>query len=134
MVAAVYLYQHAFTRHTLPADAMLGWTPAAGTVLTGAHQQTPQRAASYVYTFALTQQLAHMSVVDSSVPCARQMHHGSPSSLPMSRWALCDLDDRERLRLLLPSYMPPVCATLGVCSLPSAQMPALSSYASPTSC
>ena len=42
------------------------------------------------------------------------------SLLPMSHWALYDLDDRGRVRLLLPSCMPPVCAWYGVCSLPSA--------------
>ena len=75
MVAAVYLYQHAVARHPLPTDAVLGWAPAPWAVLTGAHQETPQCAASDVYAFVFTQQLAHMSVVDSRVSCARQMHY-----------------------------------------------------------
>ena len=118
VVAAVYLYQHTLTRHTLTPNSVLWWTPSARAALAGAHQQATQCATRYVYAFAFTQQLAHMSVVGSRIPCARQIAAQRSSLLPMSHWALYDLDDRGRVRLLIPSCMPPVCAWYGVLLTP----------------
>ena len=75
VVAAVYLNQHTLTRHTLTPNSVLWWTLSARAALAGAHQQATQCAARYVYAFAFTQQLAHMSVVGSRIPRARQMQH-----------------------------------------------------------
>ena len=75
VVAAVYLYHHTLTRHPLPPNSVLRWPTSAWAVLTGAHQQATQRAASYVYAFAFPQQLAHMRVVGPRIPRARQMQH-----------------------------------------------------------
>ena len=105
VVAAVYLYQHPLTRHPLTTDSVFGWTPTSWAVLTGAYQQTTQRAASYGYAFVFTQQLAHMRMVRSSVPGACQMKHNS----------LCIL--RYRVGCSAPSMtvsncgcsFPPVC-------------------------
>ena len=99
------------------ADAELGaWVDAYRADCSRAHQQTSQRAASYVYALVFFASLICVWFVPAYRVCARC----STAAFPISYWALCDLDDRERVRLLHPSCMPPECATYGVCSLPSA--------------
>ena len=57
------------------------------------------------------------------------------SSLPpILHWALYDLDDRGRVRLLLPYCKPPECTWCGVRSLPPMSLPAPSSYVPPVRC
>ena len=65
VVAAIYLYQHPLPRHTLSTNTMLRRTTAARTVHSSTDQYPSQRAASYLYTLAFSQQLAQVGVVGS---------------------------------------------------------------------
>ena len=65
MIAAIDLYQHPLSGHTLSTNTVLRWTSATRTGETGSDQYASQRVTGYVYTITFSQQFAQTSVVDS---------------------------------------------------------------------
>ena len=65
MIAAIDLYQHPLSGHTLSTNTVLRWTSATRTDQTGSHQYASQRVTGYVYAITFSEQFAQMSVVDS---------------------------------------------------------------------
>ena len=65
MIAAIDLYQHPLSGHTLSTNTVLRWTSATRTVHPGSHQYASQRVTGFVHTLTFSEQFAQMSVVDS---------------------------------------------------------------------
>ena len=75
MVAAVYLYQHPLSGHTLSAYPVLRWTTAAGTGKTSSYQYAPQCGSADLYVLSLSEQLAQVGVISLRVAGSSKMQH-----------------------------------------------------------